>query len=99
MDHYMAGSTILELDCRKVVEVRGTGRADRKGTYTAVALEAKLGYTRASKHARIVRSVWEMANGTALLFDGCMLEYERALFINVTLHANCVDSCRKTGLL
>jgi hypothetical protein len=41
----------------------------------------------------------EMANDTAFLFYRRVLEYKRALFFNVALKADRVDSRRKAGLL
>jgi hypothetical protein len=99
MDHYVTRGTVLEFDRREIVEVGGTGCSDREGTYAAVAFETKLGHIAASKKARIVRPMGEMANDTTFLFYRRVLEYEGPLFVNVALHANCVDPRRETGLL
>ena len=99
MNHDVACSTVLELNRREIVEVWGTGRSDRKGTHTAVALETKLSHVAASKEAGVVRSMREMANHTPFLFNRRMLEYEGPLFVNMALQANCIDPGRKTSLL
>ena len=82
---HVADGARLVLICL-VVKRRRAGRREIHGR--RVALQTEAIHVVASQQARIRRSVWEMAHGTALSLDGRMLVNEWSERLDVALGAN-----------